>query len=174
MYYFSAKYKKLEKLVSNALRIIVFIGKQSAWLNLFLVLIICFDVLQRYLFNQSYNWILETEWHLFGLIFLLGSAYTLQEDKHVRVDIFYATFSEKRKAWVDLLGSLILLIPWSVICIKTCLSYANNSWFIREGSPNPGGLPAWYPIKYFVVLCFVMLLVQGILLIIKNIKTILR
>ena len=75
MYYFSAKYKKLEKLVSNALRIIVFIGKQSAWLNLFLVLIICFDVLQRYLFNQSYNWILETEY----LLLLLPVRHHLDE-----------------------------------------------------------------------------------------------
>jgi TRAP-type mannitol/chloroaromatic compound transport system permease small subunit len=114
--------------------------------------------------------ILELEWHFFGLIFLLGSAYTLQMDKHVRVDVFYNNFSEKQKGVVDLLGTLFLLIPWCIVGISTCYNYASNSFYIKEQSPNPGGLPAWYIIKYFIVLSFVLLLIQACILIYEKIK----
>jgi TRAP-type mannitol/chloroaromatic compound transport system permease small subunit len=148
------------------------VGEYSSWFNLLLVLLICLDVVQRYLFNQTFNWILELEWHFFGLVFLLGSAYTFQHDKHVRVDVFYHKFSEKGKAIVDLLGSVFLLLPMCVLGVVTCYKYASNSFYIKENSPNPGGLPAWYIIKYLVVLCFVMLILQGVIYILKQIKTI--
>ena len=129
-------------------------------------------MVQRYLFNQTFNWVLELEWHFFGLIFLLGSAYTFQNDKHVRVDVFYHKFSERNKAIVDLLGSVFLLLPMCILGVVTCYKYAANAFYIRENSPNPGGLPAWYVIKYIVVLCFVMLILQGLIDIWKQIKTI--
>lgn len=151
---------------------IKWIGEKSAWLNLCLVLLICLDVIQRYIFNQSHNVILELEWHIFSLVFLLGSAYTLQMDKHVRVDVFYHKFNAKTKAIVDILGSVFLLIPWCIVGIITCYKYASNSFYIKENSPNPGGLPAWYVIKYCIVLCFVLLMVQGFLLIYKKLKLI--
>ncbi len=151
---------------------IKWIGEKSAWLILCLVLLICLDVIQRYIFNQSHNVILELEWHIFSLVFLLGSAYTLQMDKHVRVDVFYHKFNAKTKAIVDILGSVFLLIPWCIVGIITCYKYASNSFYIKENSPNPGGLPAWYVIKYCIVLCFVLLMVQGFLLIYKKLKLI--
>lgn len=151
---------------------IKWIGEKSAWLNLCLVLLICLDVIQRYIFNQSHNVILELEWHIFSLVFLLGSAYTLQMDKHVRVDVFYHKFNAKTKAIVDILGSVFLLIPWCIVGFITCYKYASNSFYIKENSPNPGGLPAWYVIKYCIVLCFVLLMVQGFLLIYKKLKLI--
>lgn len=131
-------------------------------------------MLQRYLFNQTFNAVLELEWHFFGFVFLLGSAYTLQVDKHVRVDVFYANMSEKNKATIDILGNLFLLIPWCVVGIVTCYKYASNSLYIHESSPNPGGLPAWYVIKFGIVLCFILILLQGFIASIQKIKLILR
>ncbi len=150
--------------------IVLWVGEKSAWLNLALVLLICLDVVLRYLFGFTSNAVLELEWHIFSIIFLLGSAYTLQEDKHVRVDVFYHSFSEKRKAKVDILGTLILLVPWCLIAITTCHNYAANSFYIKENSPNPGGLPAWYVIKYMVVVGFILMLMQAIIVLYEKIK----
>jgi TRAP-type mannitol/chloroaromatic compound transport system permease small subunit len=159
---------KLIHILENMIR---HIGAASSWLNVFLVILICVDVLQRYLFNVSHNWMIELEWHFFGLIFLFGSAYTLQYDKHVRVDVFYTNFSDKKKALVNLLGHTFLLIPWCIVAIVTCYNYASNSYYIGEGSPNPDGLPAFYIIKYCMVVAFLLLLVQGLVGIFNNIKT---
>ncbi len=149
-------------------------GESVSWLNLSLVLLICLDVVQRYAFNTTYNWVLDAEWHLFGLVFLLGSAYTLSEDKHVRVDVFYQSFSPRRKAWVNLLGTSLLLLPWCFVGISTCWRYAVNSFYIKEESPSPGGLPALYIIKFCMVICFFMLLLQGVVIVIKNLKMLVR
>lgn len=146
-------------------------GIFSAWLNPLLVLLICLDVVIRYFFQHTFNWLLELEWHIFGLIFLLGSAYTLQADKHVRVDVFYNSYSERKKAISDIILTAILLIPWCLVGIRTCFHYASNSFYIREGSPNPGGLPYWFIIKYLMAVCFLLLLIQALLLIIKKIQS---
>ena len=74
------------------------VGQATSWLTVTLMLLICFNVTMRYLFNNSEAWRTELEWHLFALIFLLGAGYALKHDKHVRVDLFYAKFSEKQKA----------------------------------------------------------------------------
>lgn len=160
------------KIINAIESFITKVGVFSSGFNLLLVLLICLDVVQRYLFNQTFNWVLELEWHFFGLIFLLGSAFTFQNDKHVRVDVFYHKFSAKKKAVVDLLGTIFLLLPMCTLGVVTCYKYASNAFYIRENSPNPGGLPAWYTIKYVVVFCFVMLILQGWIHIWKQIKTI--
>lgn len=139
-----------------------------------LILLICLDVLFRYFFSFSKNWIIELEWHLFALIFLLGSAYALQMDKHVRVDVFYQKFSEKTKAIVNLIGTLVFLIPWCYLVITTAYKFANNSWYIREGSNQPGGLPARYIIKGAIVVGFVLLLAQGVSLMFKYSKQLIQ
>ena len=147
-------------------------GEGISWLNLFLVLLICADVFQRYIMNHSYNWIIELEWHFFGLIFLLGSPYTLLLDKHVRVDVFYSRFTLKWQSWTDLLGTLFLLLPWFILGIVTCYNYASNSFYIRESSPNPGGLPFWFVIKFVIVIGFVLLLGQAWVIVIEKLKKI--
>lgn len=147
-------------------------GRATAWLTTFLVLFMCFDVIRRYLFNQTAVWITELEWHVFALIFLLGAGYALKHDKHVRVDLFYAKFSPKGKAWVNLLGTLIFLIPWCLIIITSSYRYAHNAYLINESSPDPGGLPARYIIKFAITIGFVLLLLQAIALILESILTI--
>jgi len=138
------------------------VGRSASWLNVVLVLLICLDVTLRYFFSFSKNWILELEWHIFAVIFLLGASYALQQDKHVRVDIFYQKMSVKARAWVDLLGTLVFLLPWCYVVIKTSVGFAYTSWLIGEGSPNPGGLPARFLIRSVVPLSFVLLALQGI------------
>ncbi len=136
------------------------VGKTVAWLTTILVILFCYDVLMRYLFNNTKVWIGEMEWHLFALLFLLAAGYAFKDDRHVRVDLFYTNFSEKTKALINLLGCLIFLIPWCLVIIKSSAFYANNSWLAGEGSPNPGGLPYRFIIKYAITAGFVLLLIQ--------------
>lgn len=152
--------------------IIRWIGEKSSYINVLLVMIICIDVFMRYILNTTQTWVIELEWHLFALIFLLGASYTLQEDQHVRVDLFYADRSIKSKAWINLSGTLLFLVPWCLILINSSFNYATNSWMMNEGSPNPGGLPARYIIKYFMTFGFVLLLLQGIAVIYRSVQTI--
>ena len=146
------------------------VGKVTSWLNVFLIGLICLDVLFRYFFSFSKNWILELEWHMFAVIFLLGSAYALQVDKHVRVDVFYQRFSAKTQIIINLIGTVVFLIPWCYLVITTSFKFFSNSWYIREGSPQPGGLPARYVIKGMIVIGFILLALQGLSLLIRYVK----
>ena len=138
-------------------------------LNVFLIAVIVLDVLLRYIFSNTKNWVLELEWHLYALIFLIGISYALQNDEHVRVDLFYQKYSKKQKAFLNLLGHLIFLIPWCYIILDTSFSYAMNSLSFNEGSPNPGGLPMRYVIKFSIFFGFLLFLLQGLSNIWKNI-----
>lgn len=113
---------------------------------------------------------MELEWHFFALIFLFASGYTLKTNKHVRVDLFYEKFSVKQRAWINLIGSLLFLIPWCVVIIYFSCSYAYSSWLINETSPDPGGLPARYIIKFCIPLGISLLLLQGISETLKSIR----
>jgi len=92
---------------------------------------------------------------------MLGAAYALRSDVHVRVGIFYSKLSPRGQAWVDLLGTIFFLIPFSVIVLWLSLSWVQASWTVHEVSPNPGGLPR-YPIKTVVPVAFALLILQGI------------
>ncbi|MEM6736189.1 MAG: TRAP transporter small permease subunit [Bacteroidota bacterium] len=148
------------------------IGKATSWLTLVLVLIIVFDVAFRYLFSITSAATFELEWHLFAAIFLLGAAWTLQEDKHVRVDVFYHNFSERKKAWINLIGTLLFLIPFCIIGFWESLSFVKHSYILRETSPQPGGLPARYVIKSSIPIGFFLLGLQSISVLLKSLKTI--
>ena len=137
-------------------------GYAVAWLSAVLVLLICYDVAMRYLFNQTAVWMQELEWHLFAALFLLGMAYTLQADAHVRVDVFYARMSPRRQAWVNLLGTLLFLLPFCLLVIDRSWTFAVNSFRMGESSSDPGGLPARWLIKFAMPLGFALLLLQGI------------
>ncbi len=164
----------MEKIVSFLDQANVKIGEWVSWLNTLLVLLICVDVLFRYVFNFSKTWIIDLEWHLFAAVFLLGAAYTLKSDQHVRVDVFYTHFSEKKKSIINLIGTVCLLIPWSILIISKSWNYAVNSWMIGEGSPDPGGLPARYIIKMVIVVAFVLLLIQGLVMIFRSVQKLIR
>lgn len=148
------------------------IGKAIAWLTTALVLLFCYDVVMRYLFSSTAVWITEMEWHLFALIFLVGAAYAYRHDKHVRVDVFYSKMSPKGKAWVNLVGILVFLIPWCLVIIRASYRYAHYSWTLLEGSPNPGGLPYRFIIKFAITFGFILLLLQAIAELCRSLTTI--
>ncbi|MBE9166835.1 TRAP transporter small permease subunit [Pleurocapsales cyanobacterium LEGE 06147] len=148
------------------------IGRLTYWLVLFMVLIGVWNVVGRYLGrflgqNITSNALIEIQWYLFDLVFLLGAAYTLKHDDHVRVDIFYKDWNPRRKALANLLGTLLFLIPFCCLVIYYSWGTVINSWRIQEMSPDPDGLPR-YPIKAMILVSLVLLILQGISEAIKN------
>ncbi len=148
------------------------IGSIVSWTSVLLAVVIGLDVIIRYVFKFTYVWIIEIEIYLFGMLFLMASGYTFKYEKHVRVDIFYTKLSKKRKAWVDLIGATCLLIPWCYVVIVSSWYYGLSSFIIQEGSPQPGGLPGLYVLKFCITLGFVFLLLQGTSHVLKSIQTI--
>lgn len=150
------------------------IGRVVAWLTLVMVLIAAFNAVARYAgrylgVNLSSNAYLELQWYMFSVVFLLGAAYTLKQDAHVRVDVLYGRYSARTRAWIDTLGTLLLLLPFSGFMLWVSWPAVRNSWRIRETSPDPGGL-ARYPLKALLLACFVLLILQAISETIKNVQ----
>lgn len=162
----------MDKFLSSASHLIdqinEWVGRVVSWLTTLLVVLVCFDVITRYFFSDTAAWIMELEWHLFALIFLFGAGYAFKHDKHVRVDLFYAKFSPKDRALVNINGTLLFLIPWCLIIIYWSYEYALISYNVGETSPDPGGLPARYIIKFCVSIGVVFLLLQGVSVLFKN------
>ncbi len=148
------------------------VGILVSWLTVILVIVMVVDVALRYMFSITSAASFELEWHLFAGIFLLGAAYTLQQDKHVRVDVFYHRFSTRTQGWVNLIGSLFLLLPFCTVAFYESLSFVEASFNVRETSPDPQGLPARYVIKSAIPIGFLLLGLQGISEILKSIKKI--
>ncbi|WP_264327685.1 TRAP transporter small permease subunit [Romeriopsis navalis] len=117
--------------------------------------------------NLTSNSLIEGQWYLFSLLFLLGGAYTLFRDGHVRVDIFYNQWNDRQKAIANLLGTIVFLIPFCIVIFLSSWSEVFNSWSTWEISPDPGGLPR-YPLKTMILVSVVLLMLQGIAEIIKN------
>ncbi len=142
------------------------IGYFATLLVPLMVLLGVWNVVGRYLGrlvgqNLSSNAFIEGQWYLFSLVFLLGAAYTLRHNDHVRVDVLYSDWSPRRKAFVNLLGSLLFLIPFCLMVITVSWDSILASWARGEISPDPGGLPR-YPIKSAIVVGCVLLILQGI------------
>ena len=117
--------------------------------------------------NLSSNAFLELQWYLFSAIFLLGGAYTLKRDEHVRVDVFHAALHPRRRAKIDLAGTIVFLIPFCLFVLWTSWAPVVNSWRILERSPDPGGLPR-YPVKMLIPLGFVLVFLQAMALLIRR------
>lgn len=113
------------------------------------------------------NFYIELQWYIFSLIFLLAAAYDLKHNEHVRVDVLYGKWGPRGKAWVNLLGSILILIPFCLLLIYFSYPAIRNSWIYHEVSGDPGGLPR-YPIKSFIIVSAVLLIIQGISEFIKN------
>ncbi|NEP01957.1 MAG: TRAP transporter small permease subunit [Symploca sp. SIO2E9] len=148
------------------------VGRLTYWLVLLMVLIGVWNVAGRYLGRSlgqklTSNALLESQWYLFDLVFLLGSAYALKHNEHVRVDIFQRNLSPKWRAMANLIGTVFFLIPFCLMVIYFSWETIVNSWSILETSPDPDGLPR-YPIKSIIIVSFGLLIVQGISEAIKN------
>ena len=150
------------------------LGRFVSWLVLLMVLIGAYNAIVRYLgrftgTNLSSNLYLELQWYLFSLIFLLGAGYALKENAHVRVDVIYGRLGRRARAWINVIGSVFMLIPFCVFVLWVSWPAIRNSWAIREVSPDPGGLPR-YPLKTVIIVCFVLLLAQGIAELLKELR----
>ena len=155
---------KIDKIVKTT-------GVVCSRLSFLLVILVSSDVLLRYIFNFSSASLYELEWHIFALIFLFGSIYTLHIGEHVRVDVFYNKLSKKNKKIIDLLGNVFFLIPFGLVISYTSLPFVQDSYRILESSPDPGGLPYRFIIKSVITISFFLLSVVGVVKIMNSLKS---
>ena len=144
------------------------IGKAMMWLVLVAVLVSSGNALQRYMFNRSSNAWLEAQWYLFGAVVLLGAAYTLKKNEHIRIDIVTAGLSQNVRNWIDVLGHMLFLIPLCLLMLWLGVPFFMRSFASGEMSSSAGGLIVW-PAKLLVPLGFAMLLAQGVSELIKRV-----
>jgi len=155
-------------------RISILAGRSASWLTLFMVLVTFVVVIMRYVFDAGAVWLQESVVWMHAVVFMLGAAYTLQQEEHVRVDIFYRNMSATRRGWVDLLGAVFFLLPLSLFLAYTAWDFVVVSWQLRETSREPGGLP--YPLisllKTMLLVMPLALTLQGISMLLASIRTI--
>jgi len=141
---------------------IKFLGYITAFILAILVILVVYDATARYLFSTGSITLQELEWHLFDVIILFGIAYTLRENAHVRVDIFYASFSQKTKAIINIISSVFFILPFSFLIIYIGIDFVTLSFIQNESSSNPGGLEYRYLVKALLPLSFIFLSLQTI------------
>ncbi len=147
------------------------LGKIAALLFILLLFNVFYDVIMRYLFNDVSIGMQELEWHLYATIFLLGVPYALFKEGHVRVDIIYAGLSPKRCALIDLVGTLVLLLPFTLLVAKYGIDFTRESFELGEQSGDPGGLPYRWLIKAVIPFAFISISISGVGLLVKSINT---
>ena len=154
-------------------RISIAIGKTAAWLTVFMVVITFIVVVLRYVFDLGFIWVQESIIWMHAVVFMVGAAYTLQQDEHVRVDIFYRDMSSRRRAWVDLLGTVLFLFPLCAFLGYKAWDFVAVSWQLSESSREPGGMP--YPfvplLKSVLLLMPLAVALQGASLCLKSVQT---
>ena len=144
------------------------VGRLVSWLSLFMVLVTFAVVVLRYAFDLGWIAMQESVTYMHAVLFMAGAAYTLRHQGHVRVDIFYRGFSERTRAWVDLLGGLLLLLPVCLFIFFSSWDYVASSWAIYEGSPEAGGIEGVYLLKSMILVLAALLLLQGIASVLRS------
>ncbi len=143
------------------------IGRSVSWLILVAVLISAANATIRKVFDTSSNAWLELQWYLFGAVFLLGAAYTLQKNEHIRIDIVSSSLSKRTRDWIDLICHIVFLLPFVLLMTWLSIPFAFKAWQIGEVSSNAGGLIRW-PAKFILLAGFAVLLAQTFSEIIKR------
>ncbi len=145
------------------------VGHAVSWLTLLMVIVTFVIVVLRYVFGTGLIWLQESVTWMHAAIFMLGAAYTLQREEHVRVDIFYRKMSEQKRAWVNLLGVLVFIFPMCAFFVYQSIDYVAASWSLREVSRNSGGLsyPAVPLLKSVLVIMPVAVALQGLALLLR-------
>jgi len=138
------------------------IGFLFSFLWLGVVGVILYAVIGRYAFGQGSVMLEEIEWHLAGMVWLIGLSYTLVSDHHVRVDVLHERFSLRTQAWIELFGILFLLMPFLVLALKGMIPYFWSSYLQGEESQAPAGLPARWALKFFLPLAFSLILLAAL------------
>jgi len=155
-------------------RSIAFVGKSVAWLTLLMVALTFVIVVLRYGFNLGWVWLQESVTYLHAMVFMLAAAWAFQTDDHVRVDIFYRDRSERQKAAINLLGTLIFLVPVCLFLLIGSWNYVAVSWAGQEGSREAGGLALVYLQKSLILALPGMLLLQAVITVRSSIETLRR
>jgi TRAP-type mannitol/chloroaromatic compound transport system permease small subunit len=150
------------------------IGRAVSWLTLLMVIVTCLIVVLRYVFAANFIWLQESVVWMHAVVLMVGAAYTLQLDAHVRVDIFYREMSESRRAWVNAFGVICFLFPLCIFFVVESWDYVYAAWSVREVSRNSGGLP--FPaiplLKSVLLLLPLTMGLQGISLLLNSLRRI--
>ena len=162
----------MHSLIDNIERFIDWSGRTVSWLTLLMVAVTFIVVVLRYVFDIGWIALQESITYLHAMVFLTGASWAMQQEAHVRVDIFYSRFSSRTKAWVDLVGSLLLLLPVMVFIAWISWEYVIDSWGVMEGSREAGGLPAVFLLKSLILLMAIMLILQALVQIARSLQTI--
>ena len=150
-----------EKLADGIDTFIDAVGRITAWSSFALALVMGGNVLLRYGFNTGSVWSQELEWHLMSPICLFGMSYALRHGEHVRVDVLFASYSQRNKYFVEFVTALLSMVI-SLIIIKLSWAYVLQSWSIGEGTANPGGISGRYILKGLIPLGFALLFLQSL------------
>jgi len=145
-------------------------GWIAGFLNLVMLVNVFYDAIMRYFFRSGSIALQEMEWHLFSIVFLFGMAYCLKEDGHVRVDVLYDQFSPQWKATVNIAGTLLFIIPLSILIIEGSFWYVHEAYTLNEISGDPGGLTKRWLIKAVIPASFVFLVTSSLGFIVRNIN----
>nr|WP_298686083.1 TRAP transporter small permease subunit [uncultured Dongia sp.] len=146
----------------------VFIGRQVKWLVLVAVIVSAGNAIIRKAFDSSSNSWLELQWYLFGAVFMLAAAYTLQRNAHIRIDVVSSHLQKRTRDWIDLFGHVVFLLPFVGMMLWLCIPFFWESYQSQEMSMNSGGLMVW-PAKLIILVGFILLLAQAFSEIIKRI-----
>jgi len=152
----------MQKIVRYIDRINDVIGRSISWLTLLMVIITFLVVVLRYVFSSGWIAMQESIIYMHSIVFMLGVAFTLKQNGHVRVDIFYERMGPRSRAWVDLLGAIFLLTPFCLFNILISWNYVSLSWSLLEGSRDAGGLPAVFLLKTTIPVMAMLLMLQGV------------
>ncbi len=170
----NGKLRFLSRLADFADAISDWSGRAVAWLVPGLALITVYDIFMRYFLHRGSVFLQELEWHFFALIFLLGAAHTLRCGEHVRMDLVYRRLGEKARAWINLLGGTLFLVPFCLLVISSSWEFVVNSFQHGEHSPDPGGLPYRWLLKAAIPVGFALLLLQGLADMLRSLRCLLQ
>ena len=159
--------KKLEKAFDTFGRAI---GTLTSIVLVLMIANVFYDVVMRYFFNVGSIGFQELEWHLFSIVIMLGMSYTLQQDAHVRVDVFYDNLNPSKKAFINIFGTLLFILPVALIIGYGSIDYVIESYQSNEASGNPGGLTHRWIVKSLIPLSFLLLVISAIGFLIKQIN----
>ena len=165
---------RLERVAGSIDRLSEVTGRAVSWLTLGLALVGFLVVVLRYALNTGFIWMQESLTWMHAVVFMIGAAYTFKHDEHVRVDVVYRKLSVRRRAVIDLLGTVLFLLPFCAYVLYESLPYVEGSWRIAERSREAGGLPALYLLKAVIPLMAVLLAIQGVAVVLRSIATLRR
>jgi TRAP-type mannitol/chloroaromatic compound transport system permease small subunit len=143
-------------------RALVWIGESSSWIWTILMLLIIYQVVQRYVFGLGSIKMEEMQWHLFAVGYMVAIPFAEVAERHVRIDVLAEHWPRRRRLWIELIGIVTLLVPFAVFVAWWAVPYVFQSWQVREISSAPDGLPFRYVIKGFIVITFVLLAAAGL------------